>query len=55
MPPAIDTMSCSAMPHSTKRSGNRFANEISPQSFCNATKSLSSGGITLLTACGTTT
>ena len=30
MPAAIDTMSCSAMPHSTKRSGKRFANDDQP-------------------------
>ena len=30
--PAWDTMSCSAMPHSTKRSGKRSRNGISPQS-----------------------
>ena len=29
--------------------------EISPQSFCSATKSLSSGGSTRRTACGSTT
>ena len=29
--------------------------EISPTSFCSATKSLSSGGVTVRTACGSTT
>ena len=30
--PAWETMSCSAIPHSTKRSGKRSRNGISPQS-----------------------
>ena len=30
MPPACDTMSCSAMPHSTKRSGNLLAERDQP-------------------------
>jgi hypothetical protein len=31
-PPAWETMSCSAIPHSTNRSGNRSRNGMSPQS-----------------------
>ena len=32
IPPACDTISCSAIPHSKKRSGNRSENGINPVS-----------------------